>query len=671
MYYALNDFQFWLYGVISLIAVITSCYFPGWLTIKSLNISSKLSEVLLSIVTGLVLWSFQAVVFGYLQIRFITYIYLVLVLFFIWKSRKEVFHSLKAASKELVSLPKVVLIALLIAVFFQVYAQVGSGLKTDSGVGFYFVYSVDGVMHLCYIQSMAEEFPPVEPGYAGKQLENYHYWGDLVLAEFVRIWDIPVIHLFFQYAPIQLIIITSLLLIQLIRTLKGSWLAQNISLFLITFGSDAAFIISQYFNRSWGNNIAALDTGVSFIFNMPQVFSRIVLLAILLLFLAWTQSRQTKALLLMAALAASLFGFKVYYGLYIAIGLGFVGLYLIVSHINAYRKKTNNWLEIGSSFFKKNSGITLSFLLFAILAAAIFFPTNGNSGGLFYEPLAWSKKFLSVENFNYQDWFLRMQVYEQAGNSRNIIAYNSLAVSITLLAIYGARLLGFTPFGKGVKSFPTEFLWLLIPANSIFMLIGFLFLQTTGGFNIYNFLITPILSFIIFASLSISEMKNHLLKFALLFIVVVLNTPRSYFQFTEYAQRYSLQKPDYVVSAKELELLNQLSRLEKGTVQADTGNNYEHSTPYVSFFSNQQTHLGGENLIKMEAQLIENRRNEMMDLFSSPNDQEVSKKMSQNHIDYLYITSPEYVDKFTQLMVNSTTLEIVAKNEKGMVISNL
>jgi hypothetical protein len=137
--------------------------------------------------------------FGHVHIRPTTYIYLFTSLFFIWKYRTEIIHSLRSAIKELVTLPKTILGAVVIAGFFQLYAHVGSGFLGPKGLGIYFVNAADGMMHLSYIQSMTTHFPPIEPGYAGMDLLNYHYWSDLVISEFARVWLLPITHLFFQY----------------------------------------------------------------------------------------------------------------------------------------------------------------------------------------------------------------------------------------------------------------------------------------------------------------------------------------------------------------------------------------------------------------------------------------------------------------------------------------
>lgn len=669
MYYSVWDVQFWLFGLLSGVSFIVSCYFPGWLLSSKLQLPSKVAEVALSCVIGLVLFAIQAVVFGYLQIRFATLIYLAVATLGVYRNRKKLYHSLQQSWNELKNTKKVIILAVIFSVILQLYAHVGSGFSTTEGVSFYFVNSVDGVMHLSYIQSMADEFPPMEPGFAGKPLENYHYWGDLVLSEFHRVWGIPVTHLFFQYFPSILIILTTVLLLLLIKVLKGTTATALLGVFLLTFGSDAAFLVAQYLNGNWGASIAALDTGVSFIFNMPQVFARVVLLAVLLLIHDWLKVRKTLTLLVIITLGASLFGFKVYYGLYFITGFAFMTAYLLGREFFTALQRKNTAVTAATLTLQQNKAFLSSWLLLLLFSAAVFLPTNSGSGGLFLEPLAWSKKLLSADHFNYQEWFLRMQVYESTGNLKSIVLYNLLAIGITLLSIYGARCIGIITSPRVAKLFPTALLTFIIPANIVFITIGFLFLQTTGTLNIFNFLITPILSINLIAAFNVSLLKNTALKLTLAVMVVALCLPRTVLQLHEYFSRYHHQEADQVITYQELELLDYIKSLPPGVVQADLNNSYERSTPYVSFFTAHPTYLAGNDLLKMDNSGIDVREQQLLRLFSSTTAEELSHQMRSLDIAYLYLTDTEVIENAINILVNSTAITIEKQNQAGMILS--
>lgn len=667
MYYSATDFQFWLYWLVSIAALIVSCYFPGWLVTAKIKLESKLTETALSFVTGISLWALQGYIFGYAHIRWASYLYLVLVVFFIWKERKKFLHSLYLGWSELRELPKIILLAMLVAIIFQVYAHIGSGLIGAKGLGINFVNAADGMLHLTYIQSMVTNFPPLEPGFAGLKLLNYHYWSDLVFAEFARVWHLPIIHLFFQYIPLPLVVLTTVLWVQLIRYLKGNTWTILVGLFLLTFGADAAYMFALYFNRNWGATIPALDTGVTFIFNMPQMFSRLVLLGILLAFLQWLKTNSWKSIALLTFLAASLFGFKIYYGIYFVMGYGFYSLYIFISEI---WKCIKDKISV-ASIFTRNTSLLVSWIVLLVAGAAIFLPNNSGTGGLQVEPLAWPKVFLSDQNFNYKDWWLRMQVYEEAKNYRNIGIYNSIAVIITLISVYGIRLLGIFPSKNTLRSLPRELLWFLLPTNIIFIIIGFVFFQVSisGGLNIYNFLITPILAFNLFTAFAITKVNDLTTKIFLVIIVGALCLPRTAIQLHEFYETYYSRHPSVVVSHDELALLTYLKTLGPGVVQADNHNQYESTAPYVSFFSDKSTFLGGDKLLETHSIDTKARKRIVDDIFNANSAKDVAALMKANNIRYLYITDSMYADNFINAAVNQSPLIIEKQNEAGMIIS--
>lgn len=654
MYYSLADIQFWLFAVVAIIAFIVSFYIPGWLLIRKIGFESKLTETIVSCICGVSLFAALGYLFGYLHFRQATFIYLAAALFFSWKHRDSLTKSLQQSAKEFLSLPKLTLIVVVLALVFQIYAHAGSGLLSDKGLGIYFVNSADGMLHLGYIESMTTHFPPLEPGLAGTNLTNYHFWSDLVFAELARVWRLPIVHLFFQYVPIFFIFLSIVSVIQLIRYLKGTTSTSVIALLLMTFGADAAFIFSQYFNGLWGATIPALDTGVSFIFNMPQVFSRMIFIASVLCFLNWDKTKNNFSLTAMTLMASSLFGFKIYYGFYFVLGFAFYTLF-----------------QLRKNIFK-NPQLIAAWLALTILTAAIYLPTNKAAGGLLYEPLAWPKVFLSNSHFDYRDWWLRMQVYEEADNYRNITIYNAIAILITLVSIYGSRMVGFLPSKQHFSNFPVALLLFFIPANLIFIIVGFSFFQASGGLNIYNFLIVPIFSFTVFAAFSLSSIKDVTYKVVALTLVLGLCLPRTILQLNEYFQTYYSQRPTEVVSNDEIELLNYLKAESPrdAVIQADPWNEYEKITPYTSYFSGRSAYLGGKTLLATHSLSVTEREQQVNDLFKDSDVERMSAMMKQLGIQYLFITDFA-INKQLKESINSSPdfLTVVKSNDGGSLVT--
>lgn len=76
------DIQFFLYIPIYIIAILLSFFIPGDLFIKKLNLK-KFERVTLAFCVGICMWALQGLIFGYLQLRNLSYAYILITLL-IW-----------------------------------------------------------------------------------------------------------------------------------------------------------------------------------------------------------------------------------------------------------------------------------------------------------------------------------------------------------------------------------------------------------------------------------------------------------------------------------------------------------------------------------------------------------------------------------------------------------
>lgn len=633
--------QLYLYFFLFLIAVFFSWFIPGWVTLSVVKLKSASLRFLLALPVGLSLWGFQGYIFGYTNTRFLTIVYIALFALLFWREQNaQTFSDFKKVWIEFKAQPKWLIGLILISSVIQIVNHIGSGLLTSVGLPFYFVNSVDGVLHLAYIQEIVKHFPPQEPGAAGLPLINYHYWSDLVQAELIRIWHVPTIHVFFQYAPLVLSLWTTVLFVRLVSYLGGTTKTMLVALLLLTFGGDAAYIITQILHGAWGENVSSLDSGVSFYFNIPQVYARFVFFGVLFLLTQWWKKQSVKTGILLTILIASLFGFKVYYALYAVLGFCFVvGLQTVFELIKNLRKRTD-FSAIAKTIQHSKTALLL-ILFLAFISLLIYVPVNKAAGGLTYSFFEWPHLLLSAVNIDYIDWFLRMQVYEAYGNTRNIIIFNLWAVFLTFVAVYGTRMIGMIPLFKTKNQhFRTLFLF-FIPTNILFILLGLLTLQTSGGLNIFNFLIVPIFAFNLFAAFSLSQLPNKV--FVPVFIVfAILTIPRSVLQLTQFFERYSKQQADAVITTDELEAYNFLRNQSDAVVQTSLENHYNYQTPYLAFMSNQSTYIGGISMLESHNQPTEEREAEIKMALSQTDSNQKADLLRKLGITYFVIPTSEY-----------------------------
>lgn len=660
MYFGLGDLSFYTYFVFFVIAATLSWFVPGWVIVSRIKFQDKLMELALAVPVGIAFWGIQGYILGYLGWRFLTYAYLVLFLIFFLRQLAKFRKNAAQAGHQLKQQPWLLNLAIVISSFLQILGHVISGLRESEGVVFYFLRS--HIMHLAYIQSLAKHFPPLEPGASGLPIENYHYWADLVLADLVRIWPMPVMHLLFQYAPVLLSLVFTLLVVRLVYRLKGTGLTAGIAVFLFTFGADAAYLFTLILHQHWGAKITMIDSGLVQYFNIPQVFARLVFVALLFPLLHWWKSRSLKSGLLTVILLATLFGFKIYYGIYAVFGFCLV---LLVKGIQAVLKQVgdrNYGMALLETLKQMKTDIFLLILL-ALGSLAVYLPPNKNAGGLFYSPLEWPKLFLGAEQIDFNEWWLRMQVYQEAGNFRNILIFNALAVIIALIALFGTRLLGLLPTRKTAQSWPKELLLFFIPTNLLFLLLGLLTMQHSGGLNTFNFFIVPVVAFNLLAAFNLTHLPRKIVAAGLV-IFVLLTLPRSLMKLAEIVDSYQSKNTSVFVSQDELEALQFIkeSLAENVVVQAHPKNNQDRQTPYVAFFSHRFSYVSGLSMLESHNQPFEPRQEAVLAAFSQRNP---LPELQSLEIDYIYLVGKErarHEFPAEAIVFQNSTVMVVAAN---------
>src|SRR3989344_910241 len=77
-----------------------------------------------------------------------------------------------------------------------------NGVLTLKGLYFCCGSIMDNILHLSITNQIAKNFPPFEPGMYGVNIQNYHYWGSLVIGELVRIFKLPLLATSYQYMTV-------------------------------------------------------------------------------------------------------------------------------------------------------------------------------------------------------------------------------------------------------------------------------------------------------------------------------------------------------------------------------------------------------------------------------------------------------------------------------------
>jgi hypothetical protein len=636
--FAITDFQFWLAFVGFLIAVTVSFYLPGVLVLNRIDTKISVRNFILSLCLGYVLWTFQGYIFGYMQMRWLSYLFLIIVIAFSLPHIQHIRSTFIYLFQRVLQ-NKLVACFIFIGMILQSQIMFGSGFMTNEGMRFLGTNYIDGLMHMGYIQEMITTFPPKEPGANSLPLINYHYWMDLNIAELSRVWYLPAHHIFFQFIPLFFSVITGMATFLLMRMWTGSKAAGLWALFFLYFGGDAAYLFMLALHQKFGFYTPAIDNGISQFYNMPHAAAKMIFMCGLVSFYNWIRFDQKKWGLLSVLFFAPLVGFKVYFGIFAALGFTLVVLgKIVVGFIKA--KKERTFLKKSSSIIQKESVSVFLLLLFAAIASAIYFPPNASSGGLVYYPLEWPKLFLGQHNLDLREWWLRMQVYEEAGNIRNIIIYNTFAAIVGLICIHGTRLIGLFPHKNLFKLLGWQHMVFFLPGIILFQILGLFTLQKAGSFNVFNFFVvstTVMALFTAYLMYALSQ-KKRIWATALVLVVVILTVPRAFYEINASAKTI-LTNTGGIITSQELEALDYIrsNTPSNAIVQSHPMNKLDSMTTYVAYFSGRDAYISGIMMIESHGQPTDPLEQNLSKIFSLTDAKVFADEAKKAQIQYLYL----------------------------------
>lgn len=647
-------FHWWLEFLKFILAVFIAFYIPGSFFLASKN-KSSLVNFTLSVLIGLVLWGWQEFVFGYISLRDLTYFYLVFgAVVWTFKVRPKKLTSFWVFIKNL-SLKEVdwrLFCLVFLGVFIQAFAVWSNGVYSQQK-GLFFIGGnlEDNLWHASLTYEMARRFPPFGPGLSGVLMRNYHYWSNLVIAGFVRVFKLPLFPTQFQFFPLLISFLLGMVTISLGKILNFGKNITRLFVFFNYFGGDLIYLF-LIFLRSIPELfvMSSLEDGAKFFHNPPRAFSFVIALGGICLFIFWQQNK--KDLLsgfLSMFLLASTTGFKIYTSIFFAIGI-----LILISF--AFLKRDWKNLFILSSFY--------------ILAALIYLPTNSQAGGLVWAP------FSIVNNFIMQPWLgldrweqARVIFFEDKKYLHNLV-FETVFTSFFLLGILGTKILGFfqSPFYL-FKRLGKELTIILLAGIFLSLIGGIFFIQATGGANTFNFLVSVFLFSSILVALSVDFWQKKLPKFLSLFLIILiilLTIPRVSHETILNIKKF-LKSEGFLITNEELELYDFVNNQPSSSGVAIYPNDkIGKATPYVSLFiNNKPLLLSGRGLLKhFRLEGIEEKEGAQEVIFKSPFEKNVARELLVNQIAYIIL----YDNQSLKATPSAYFTNLVMKNKKGTVL---
>jgi hypothetical protein len=482
-----------------IIAAVFAFYIPGRVVLgKQLNLS-KLGIFATSCILGIVLWGWQGYIFGFLQVRWVSYLYLLLFLAIYLKKRYFHLESIKIKFKKI---DFITILLVSIGIFGQIMPFVKTGLTSSKGLFMSSYNYCDHVWHAALAQELAIKFPPSEPGLSGVALTNYNFWFHLVVGEFSRVFHLPLLSAQFSglyiIAPILLAMIGYVFAV----IVHNSKSFIRIFLFFLFFSGDAIGWLFSIVNRSLTLNMSqGISDAIKFMDTPGYGLSLIIALAAFYIFLVAKNHFSRKTILIIGLLVGSLIGFKIYMGIGFLLGFGSLSLF---------------------GLMKKNFSYLWIFIFAVFFSVIQFFPFNGNSGGLFFLLLETPRSFIAQKGLNLGQIDQRWSIYFHHRNYFRLAEYGVLISSLYLFAQFGIKVFGFFPLRKSLKILGIDFFVLLYSILLSSLIMGMFFYQRVGGGNIWQFLLPVSLILTVFISLNLTIIFSKLSKIVITILIILI-----------------------------------------------------------------------------------------------------------------------------------------------------
>ncbi|OGH22682.1 MAG: hypothetical protein A3F31_02940 [Candidatus Levybacteria bacterium RIFCSPHIGHO2_12_FULL_38_12] len=620
--FSLTDVRFWIYYFYFFIAAFFAFYIPGVIFLKN-NSFTFFQKTVLSLVLGMVLWAWQGFVFGYLGMRWMSYVYVTI--FFIFWIKK--FHFSFPHFKK----PDVLLSSIItVGIILQTSILLLTGIRHSGGIYFCCGAIGDNVYHIEIVYQLLRQFPPFEPGMYGVFIHNYHYWAHLVVEELSRVFFIPFIHIQFQYMPIFISAFLGLLTIIFGQIWK---LKKNIVfwiLFFFYFGGDYIYIVILLLGRGLHFDMGPLENGLAFLNNFPRSYAVIVFLAGLCLLSIWIKKRDIYIGFLSAILLGSAIAFKVYIGILALSGLPLLFFYFI------YKKE-----------YRMIFPIVLSF----IFALIVYLPVNKASGGLFFTGFWRFEEFIVQPALGLSHLELAREIYFNHRNYLRVLQYDLFFMALFTFSIFGIKLIGFFQNKKSLSILPIEVNIFLLSSILINLFIGFFFQQESGGSNSFNFLVSVYIIISIYAGISVSywlQKSSNSFKIIIVLLILMGTLPRIAFE--EY-KNIKMLRPDsaFFIDEEHLKIFEFIKNKTspESLILSPRLN-------YLTFLAQRPIFLGDWGILDSHTIDTSQRRNIIKEVLKNPDEKVVYKQLKDNNISHLYLS-------FGQFLVSTDSAKFLKK----------
>lgn len=628
-------FQF-LYLALFSVLIFICLTLPGFLLLKKIQLISddKLKDLTIASVLGLVIFTLAAYILASVHLRFLMYIFPILG---IWTAVYLKRDFLKLKFK--IHYRSLFLLVLILGILGQVAINAPSGFPYQDGIYFWSSQGHDGVWHLSLMERMhTNDFPFKNPELEGAKLQNYHFFVDLLMSEFSRLFPFSNLDIYFRFMPFVFSLLLGLSSFIFVRAWSKSELAAIWSMIFVYFVGSFGYLLYVPTHKSLGGEaIFWVSQTQSVLGNPPHAAAFIITTTFLFMLLQYLNSRKIGYFLLCSLLGGTVIEFKVYAGVLILGGL------LVISSYEV--------------FFKRSVKTLFLFLATLFISLLIYLPNSANSQDFLIWHPWWFIRTMVVapDRLNWLDLELRRQTYLSEGNFKRVIQVEATAFLIFLFGNLGMRLLGFwailKQFKENILKEPFNLFFFAVTIASF--LIPVFFLQKGVVWNVIQFNQYFLLYFSFYAALAIPGIlnltKSIFGKYLISILIIILAIPTQIGLLWQFYSNQPLSKITY----EELSALNFLKSISNKEDVILTGpfNKYErdkyknppipiyawYDTAYVSAFSSRKSLISDEEQLTIMGYDISNLLKEREEAFKTSDNKIINDFFKKNHVKFIYL----------------------------------
>ncbi len=633
-----------------LIIFIVFLFLPGFLYLESYFTKDRLSHIFISIFVSLAFFIYLSFIIRIIGLPYqitILFVYLVIFLLNLRGVKKIVKIKIPYPTK------KHLLIASLF-IFIVMSLSIWNFQSREENGALNAVSYHDSLWHISIINEINKAFPPLNPGYAGETLKNYHYLYDLLISSVFLLTGIPVFNLYFYFFSIFSAIMYLIGIYLLISIFTKETFFRVFGIVLTVFTGNLSYLlpfISSQYHFITSPNVFMSDQPFDQSLNPFNLLAYGMFLTLFYLFYLIVKKpdlgNKWRVIISFAILGGILPGIKIYAGMLIFAGL----LVTLILSLIIYRKV----------------------LLFILIPYCIFLPIyllgKGKSPTtIVYAPFWILDRLISDSNrLNWPDIVLKEQYYREIGNYLGLFKFKFQQLLIYLLGNMNIRLLGFLYFIKKTVWEDITFNIFLFSVILASIIIPLLFNQSRNPydiiqFNHYNLILLSIISIPVIErivnilSIKWSKEIGYLLIIMILFVAIPSSVEVLFVR---------LNKITSTISKDEVEGLKYLKNVSKSTdIVLNDPTDIKLWIMYIPALSERVSFLAAEGLVKQTGVDTKERREQIDLLFPKAGCKDPTDFIYSNNISYIYLSNKrlDHYDCF-----NKENLPTIYKNNTVVI----